>query len=60
MKQVFIAEPMFDGFPPNGVYKVIRLLEDGERQETAFYGLSKEDAEEQARELNEEFNNQKQ
>ena len=59
MRQVFFAEPMEESLTiGKEIYEVVRVGNDGERLKTAFHHMSKKAAEEKARELNEEYNNQ--
>ena len=59
MKQVFFAEPMEESLTiGKELYEVVRVGNDGKRKKTAYRNLAKEAAEEKARELNKEYNNQ--
>lgn len=59
MKQVFFAEPMEESLTiGKELYEVIRVGNEGKRQKTDYRSLTRAAAEEKARELNEEYNNQ--
>ena len=59
MQQVFFAEPMEESLTiGKELYEVVRVGNDAKRKKTAYRNLAKEAAEEKARELNKEFNNQ--
>jgi hypothetical protein len=59
MKQVFYAEPMEENLTiGKELYEVVRVGNDGKRQKTDYRYLTRAAAEDKARELNEEYNNQ--